>query len=273
MLNPLINQKQNTNNKNQENQTIEVQYQPNQPSLEPLGTSLQSYNLSNTPYSNTIIPQGQFNPYQKAPYMQFNIIIHGIPFTDFSGQLNFQPKSEYNINYEEIKHISQIPHLKFTQPEENIFLISQRKLIFIPIFIIFLATPNLLIPIIIGIPELFSLYIFSFIFIAIAILFCIKIDLQVYFILGQNNITVKKNNLFRKKTYIYNSDELLRVEYQQNMRDTGKGPRFFYEIVFVKTKGDPEKIYEANSSSFNFHEIGFFIHIINKHIQNNMTPK
>ena len=96
---------------------------------------------------------------------------------------------------------------------------------------------------------------------------------MIYFILGPNNIIVKKNNLFRKKTFFYNSNELLRVEYQQNMRDTPKGPLFVYEIVFIKAKGDPEIIYEAMSSSFTFHEIGYFIHIINKHIQNNMCPK
>ena len=45
------------------------------------------------------------------------------------------------------------------------------------------------------------------------------------------------------------------------------------EIVFVKTNGVSDKIYEELSSPFDFHEIGYFIHIINKHIQTNMCTK
>ena len=57
------------------------------------------------------------------------------------------------------------------------------------------------------------------------------------------------------------------------MRDGGRGALFVYEIVFVKTNGVSDKIYEELSSPFDFHEIGYFIHIINKHIQTNMCTK
>ena len=281
MKDALINQNIN-NNINHENQAIQGQYQPNQPSVELLGVNQSSYTISssqnlNTPYSNTTpnqtIDQGYSNPYQNPPYMQFNMLINGMPFTDTSGQLNLQPKAENNINYENIKNMSELTHLKFTQPEDNTFILNRKFMIIFPFWIIFFNIPMIILPFIMGIPYLFFFYIPVSIWIAVSITMCFKLIISIYFILGPNSITVNKNSILRKKTYIYNSDELLRVEYHQNMKDTGKGPRFVYEIVFVKANGVPDKIYEEQSSPFDFHEIGYFIHIINKHIQTNMITK
>ena len=286
MQDTLINQNQNPNYINQENQIIQGQYQPNQPYMEPHAVTVNQppYNLSsfqnqnnpNNTTSNQVTQEGYVNPYQNAPYIQFNLLVHGIPFTDTSGQfgaMNFQPKSGYNINYENIKNISEIEHLKFSQPEENTFLISQKWMMFFPIFMLVLGIPYLIVPLFVGIPALFTLYFGGTLFTTIGIIMCIKLVINVYFILGPNNITVKKNAMLRKKTYIFNLEELLRVEFHQNLVDTNKGPRFNYEIVFVKTNGDIEKMYEEKSSPFSFHEIGYFIHIINKHIQTKRSPK
>ena len=275
---------QNPNNMNQGNPTIQGQYQPNQLYMQPQGMNPPPYNFStqnlNTPYNNTTSNQalfpGQPNPYQNSPYMQFYRPAQGFPLTNLSGQpgvINIQPQS-YNNNFENIKNINQLPHLNFTQPDDNTFLISSKGIIVVPIIIIFTSLPFLIAPLVVGDPMMFIMYIFASIPIIVSICLCIHMNLSVSFILGPNNITVKRKSLCRQKTNIYNSGELLRVEYQQNFVHTSKGIRLAYEIVFITKNGGAEKMYSTYSGTFfTFQEIGYFLHVVNKHIQTKMCPK
>ena len=283
MQNTFINQSQNPNKINQENPTIQRKYQPNQPYIQN-GMNSPLYNSSsqnlNTPYNNTIPNQailpGQPNPYQNSSYMNSYQQNQGIPLYNFPGQTGgmfIQPQSQVNINYENIKNIGEIPHLLFTQPDDNTFLISS-KLILIPAIIMtFMTIPFFIIPIVVGEPMMFIMYIGACVPIITAICICMHAETSIYFILGQNNITVNKNTVCKKKSLVYNSGELLRVEYQQNFRNSTKGLQIVYEIVFVTTKGAEKMTSVYNSSAFTNEEIGYFLHVVNKHIQTKMCPK
>ena len=292
---------QNPNN-NQGNPTIQGQNQPNQPYMQ---YEMKSYNTSsqnldtsysnkisnqailpgqpnpyqNPPYNNAIPNQailpGQPNPYQNSPYMSTYQSTQGIPLNNYPGQTGgmFIQPPQNNINYENIKNIGEIPHLLFTQPDDNTFLISSKGFLITPIIMICASLPFFIIPIVVGDPVMYIMFFFASLAVLISICSCINTEISIYFILGQNNITVVKNTVCKKKNIFYNSGELLRVECQQNFRKRKKGLRLVYEIVFITTKG-PEKIYGVNSaSSFTPNEIGYFLYVVNKHIQTKMCPK
>ena len=278
--NQSLNKMQN-NNQNIKNPTIQ-QYQPNQLYNQSNGMN-QPYNYSfqniNPPYSNLTqnqpIPQNQPNPYQNSPYMQF----YQPP--QF-GNINSQPQIPNNINYENINNISQLPHGIITQPDDNTFLFDQRGAIAGPIIMFFISIIFLIIPFFIKMPIIFVMYIVSLIPIIISICLCINIELSIHFILGPNNITVKKKTCCSQKTLVYNSGDLLRVEFQENVVVTRRRrfnrrvrrSRFIYDIVFVSTNMGPEIIHSVrNSSSLTFQEIDYFLYRINKHIQTKMYAK
>ena len=294
MKNNFINQNQNPNNINQVNISIQGQYQinqTNQPYKEPQGlipppNYLSSQNL-NTPYNNTnpnqAFPQGQTNqnPFLSS-YMQYYRPAEGIPLNSISGlnvQMAIQSQSNMhnmnnNMNIENIKNVSQLPHYNFTQPDDNTFLISNRSFIIVPIILIISSMPFFIIPIVVGIPAMFVMYLFAIIPVIICICLCINHVLSVYFILGPNNITVKVNKVFKRQTHIYNSGQLLRVEYKEKIIYLQNKHRFEYDIVFVPVKGKPDPVYHVGrGTSFTFEEMGYFLYVINKHIQTKMSPK
>ena len=118
------------------------------------------------------------------------------------------------------------------------------------------------------------MYIFAIIPVIISICFCVNNVISAYFILGPNNITVKVNKFCRRRTRIYNPGELLRVEYKEEIIYLQNKHRFEYDIVFVPIKGEPEPLYHVGRGmSFTFEEMGYFLHIVNKHIQTKMNLK
>ena len=103
MQNTYVNQ--NPNN-NQGNPTIQGQFQPNQPYMQPQWMNPPPYNYNNITSSQALFP-GQPNsfPYQNSPYMQFYHPVQGFPLTDLSGQpgvINIQSQS-FNTNFEILK--------------------------------------------------------------------------------------------------------------------------------------------------------------------------
>ena len=172
---------QNTFNKNpnnnQENPTIQGQYQPNQPNMQYEMNSL-SYNTSsqnlNTPYNNTIpkqaIQPGQPNPYQNSPYMNIYQPTQEIPLTKFPGQTGGifnQPQN--NINYENIKNVGEIPHLLFTQPVDNTFLINSKSILIVPVILMCFSLIFILICVFVGEPMAYIMIFFASIPIIVSI--------------------------------------------------------------------------------------------------------
>lgn len=119
---------------------------------------------------------------------------------------------------------------------------------------------------------MFLMYFPGIITLIFSILFCIYNELSIYFILNPNNFTVKKNTFCKKKVQIYNSGEILRIECKQNRTYSHRGPTFTYELIVITTKEEPENLYYLNES-FTFEEIGYFLHVVNQHIQNKMNNK
>ena len=247
----------------------------------------QPYNLSsqnlNTPYGNTnqnqAFPQGQPNNPFISSFMQYYRPAEGIPLNNMTGgnpgfgvPNQFNMFNMNNINFENIKNISQLPHFQFTQPDDNTFVVGSKAIIVIPFVLVLMSLPMFLIPIISGEPIMFIMYFFALFPIGFSICFCIFISITTHFILGPDNITVKNNKIFRSQIRVFNSGELTRVEYKQNLYHTSKGYRFKYDIVFVPIKGEPEPVYHI-TGRFTFEEMGYFLHVINKHIQIKMCPK
>ena len=232
----------------------------------------------NSPYNNTIPNQailpGQPNPYQNSPYMNINQPTQGIPLTNFPGKTGGifnQPQN--NINYENIKNVGQIPHLLFTQPDDNAFLINSKSILIVPVILMCFSLVFILIGVFAGEPMTYIMIFFASIPIIVSICICINIETSIYFIFCPNQIKAIKNHLCRKKDFFYNSGELLRVKFQQNFRKTTKGLRLIYEIVFITTKG-ADKIYGLYSNAlFTLNEIGYFLYAVNRHIQTKMCPK
>lgn len=298
MQNTYINQNQDPNNMNQINLQVQGQYQPNQPNqpyIQPQGLIpppyLSSQNL-NTPCNITnpqAFSQGQpnQNPYLDS-LMKYYRPAEGIPLNSISplnarmagyNALNiynnaFNGNNNNNINIDNIKNVAQIPHYNFTQPDDNTFLISTKSIIIAPIILICSSIPFFVVPIVCQIPAMFVMYIFALVPVIISICICAHNVLSVYFILGPNNITVKVNKFFRRQTRIYNTGELLRVEYKEKIKYLQNSHRFEYDIVFVPVKGEPEPVYHIGRGvSFTLEELGYFLHVVNKHIQTKMNPK
>ena len=292
MENPFINPNNNPNIIDQENLSNQGQYLPsqlNQQKDKPQVVNPPTYNVSseniNTQYSNTNlnqdISQNETNISQNnllPPYMQFYISEQGIPLNDFSGQngvTNSTVPSEYNINFENYNNVEQLPHLQFTQPDNNTFLIVTKNVIIPPIILSALSLPIFIIPIIVGIPGLFAIYAGGGMLILIATIFCLFMEYKLCFILGTNTITVKRCTMCRSTSLIFKSGELSKVDYIQKTHYFRGKPRYTYYIAFFPKIGEPELIYTVLGSPkfFTFQEIGFFLHVLNKHIQTKMIPK
>ena len=141
----------------------------------------------NSPYNNSIPNQailpGHPNPYQNSPYMNTYQTTQGITLNNYPGQTGgmlIQPPQN-NINYENIKNIGQIPHLLFTQPDDNTFLISSKGFLIAPIFTFCSSLPFFIIPIVVGDPVMFVMLFFASFTVLISICSCIHKVTSIYF--------------------------------------------------------------------------------------------
>lgn len=287
MENPFINPNNNPNIIDQENLSNQGQYstsQSNQQNKESQGLNPPIYNSSSENLNNTNLNQdiSQNEPTTSQnnllpPIMQFYISEEGIPLNDFSGQAgvtNSTIPSDYNINFENYNNAEQLPHSWFTQPDDNTFLIASKNLIIPPIILSALSIPIFLIPIIVGIPGLFAIYVGGGILISSAFFLCLFMEYKLCFILGINTITVKRYTICKSTSLIFKSGELSKDDYIQKIYYFKGKPRYRYYIAFFPKIGEPKLIHEVIGSPrfFTFQEIGFFLHVLNKHIQTKM-PK
>ena len=122
----------------------------------------------------------------------------------------------YNDKYRNYQNITQINHKRIYQPDENTFYISTGCFakLFPAIFII-LGIFLLIFPIN-GLKEtgvsIYIIPIIGLIFFIVGLCLNSIIYNKIYFIMGPNTLTIMKKALCRKKTQIYNLDELLRIE-------------------------------------------------------------
>ena len=103
------------------------------------------------------------------------------------------------------------------QPYPNKFLISTgcsrkfKPFIFIIFGILVVIIPALFVDISILVTPIFGL-----LFIIAGLGLCCKMYNNIYFIMGQNNLTIIKKANCGEQTHIYNPGELLRVEFKYN---------------------------------------------------------
>jgi len=188
-----------------------------------------------------------------------------------------QPVAPANqIQYQNYRNISQIPHKGIYQVDENTFYVSTGCCFKIFPFIFFIVGVG------VGslyffIPEpTFWLLIFGIIFSAAGLLMFFKMYNNIYFIMGPNTLTIVKKATCGKKTKIYNPGELSRVDftydYSYESSTDGGGYMHHYNLIIVPTNEKPDTIFSIGSSSrvFTQEEMGFFLYYINTHIQTKM---
>ena len=109
----------------------------------------------------------------------------------------------------------------------------------------------------------------GFFFIALSILISYNNDHTVYFIMGENSITILIKCLLRKKEIIYNSGEIEKVKFQKTKKDE-KG--YFYKLEIISKKKGNKIIFSKDyyDEFFTNEEIDNFLCQINAHIETKM---
>ena len=185
-----------------------------------------------------------------------------------------QPAQPVNNDYKNYNNISQIPHKNVFQPDANTFYISIRgcskvmPFIFAAIGIMFfiLITQS-------NSSDIRNfLVILGVLFMLISLLAFCRMFNYIFFILGPNNLTIKRKAFLGRKTKIYSPGELQRIEFNSYYNHIQSGFIYNYAIVVVPTKGNAETIFSTNTKSakFTLEEINYFLYFINAHIQAKM---
>lgn len=189
------------------------------------------------------------------------------------------PQGTNQNPYINISDISQIPHKGISQVNKNTFHISTGccfklfPIIFFcaGVFLIFLFP--LLKTIKVGYYSIIT-SIVGILFSAVGIYLFFKMYNNIYFIMGQNTLTVIKKAMCGKKKTIYNHGELKAVEFNHNYSYSSDDEGFMhkYNLVIVPTNGNADHIFSLGSNFpvFTVEEIKYFLYYINEHIKTKM---
>ena len=182
------------------------------------------------------------------------------------------------IDYNNYTNVSELNHKGIFQPSDNLIYIYIGCFfkIFPIIFLIFgisFASPSFYSQ---GFIAIFAL-ILGIIFVIIGILIMFKGYYSIYFLMGENNLTITKKALIGKKVNYYEKGQLEYIEfkYDFNLEDIDKGirPMHKYILNIVKSNQEIDVPLEVgqNKPLFTVEEMGYFNFIINRHIQNKMN--
>ena len=164
--------------------------------------------------------QGNFqnNPYEYP--LNNNIISSNDQQSSPLGE-NKEDNNKINnfINYEQIKNISEVPHSRIKQPNDNVFSISTRcSLLAMPTFLLMLsllAFFGSILCIVFGDPEPETILgpfagIFLFVY-SLKLMFNTFTDF--YFIIGKDTLTITKIACCKSEKKMYSPGELINVNF------------------------------------------------------------
>ena len=231
-----------------------------------------------TPLEKPLIqPQDQFPPPVQPAYPPNQVIAIPIqqvnPLNDLSQTSN---STAAQIQYQNYTNISQVPHKKIRQTDENTFCIPTACFFKCFPFIFFLAGIGFAAIGFINLKELYFIIIFGLVFSSSGILMGFVMYNDVYFIMGPNTLMIMQKALFRKKIITYNPGEIERVDFNYNYGyqydDDGGGYMHSYTLNVVLKNGKTNNYYNLSSSSKEFtnEEIAYFLYFINSHIRTKM---
>ena len=194
---------------------------------------------------------------------------------------NPQPMQSFllppQIDYSKISNLNQINHMHIYQISDNMFKIKRNCYTFLKIVPIIGICISLIMSIILFIVGGEAFTIFGAVFIVILIGHVILAFFNYYeinFILGENNITVEKQAIFRKKTINYISGQIQNVQLTCQFSQECE-QLYRYKIDFTLnnngTTSHVSYFKEAcDSQIYTLEEIGYFNYVMNKHIQTKM---
>ena len=272
-----------------------------------INTPLQNNTTSDQPYNSTDLidkPQNPVSqPTQQPNYPPQNLsapmvqplyppsqgvalpVQQDIPVNNYPPQIQnpnntplyAQPVVPVNqIQYQNYRDISEIPHKGIYQINENTFFISTGCWFIIFPFIFFIAGVGIgMLYFFVSNPNIWILIIGG-IFATAGFFMFFKMYNSIYFEMGPNTLTIVKKAIIGKQTKIYNPGELERVDftydYSYDSSSDGGGYMHHYNLIIVPTIASPYTIFSIGSSSrvFTPEEMGFFLYYINIHIQTKM---
>ena len=190
-----------------------------------------------------------------------------------------QPNQINQNRWKNYSNISQIRHKGIYQLNKNTFHIST-GCCFKSFPIIFFSV-GLIVIILPAATAKMGYYfiatsIFGLIFLCAGIYLFFRMYNNIYFIMGQNTLTVIKKAMCRKVKTIYNPGELKKIEFNHDysLSHDSDGSSYIhkYNLVVVQTNGDVDNIFSLGSSNsiFTLEEIDYFLSFINDHIQTKM---
>ena len=228
----------------------------------------QPYPAQPYPAQNMVIPPNQ--PYY--PPQESNPIQPGVPMNNYPLQpttLNVQniPPNQYYKPY------SLVQHKGILQTENNTFYITEgsteKCVPFIPLFVsLFFILFGIL-------KESFAALILALVCIIFSIIAFFSHIHSIFIVLGPNALTVIKKALCHKKTIIYNTGDLERINFTETkvkgktIGKKGNYDGYKYEFTVVSKSGNVDLIYNkfASSEIFTSDEIEYFLYTVNTHIQ------
>ena len=178
--------------------------------------------------------------------------------------------------------MNQIPHFRINQINDNTLNITKPFMDkcgrILPIIMGLIA--GILCFIVWGIVNdliLLILAIIEFLVAIIFLIFFIRFQHTINFILGENDITVEEISYCRKKITNYVPGQLIKVELTCEISNCNCITKYNHRVNFKCNKSSEDKIYCDESflfapGYFNL-EIGYFNYFINRHIQTKMMTE
>ncbi len=205
-------------------------------------------------------------------------ILNSINFFNKNEEIGLGIISTPAIDYKNYTNVAQINHKGIYQPSNDFLYIyigccSKIFPIFSIIFGLAFTSPFFYSD---GFISYFSL-ILGIIFLLIGILIMFKGYYLIYFLIGENNLTIIKKALIGKQKNIYEKGQLEYIEFKYNFViddiEKGRRPMHKYILTIVKSNQEKETVFDIgqNKPLFTVEEIGYFNYIINNHIQNKMS--
>jgi len=223
-------------------------------------SSIQPY-----PSQNMSTPQNQYYPSQEGIPIQSGDQINYYPLEP--GTLNVQPNppNKNNISYNPIQHKG-IIHTKpdtFYITRDSGIKCSPGFIFTLGILIIFCS---LLSDRTDHSEPIFFLVLGIFLIIISLMVFCTK-DQNAFIILYSNSISITKRKSCYRKQFLYNLEDLERIDFIYERVDNKKN---IYSFNVVRKNGEIDNILKYTSFTrilFTSEEIRYFLYIVNNHIK------
>lgn len=237
-------------------------------SQNPINTSTQDYD--NTPQNESSAPINiEYSNYQNVT----------LPVQDN----NIQYANQVQYQYENYQNINQIPHKGIYQKDKNTFYISTGFCFKLAPFIFFFLGVGLLVYGFLKDNQgIYIVKIVGGIFTFGGLLLFFTLYNDIYFIMGQDTLTIKKKALCWRKTNIYGPGELDRIEFNYrsgyNSKGSAGGERkeerrtHNYSLTVVDSEGERDNIFSIGNTVkvFTPEEIDYFLYCVSARVRTKM---